>query len=92
MSITTSEPSVAHADIVDVEYLGTDEIIRRLAKYFTISCPSKRNSGKSVLIIALVRELIRRKRVDIVVVMTGSKGLNDDWSWLPDDLVIDYYY
>jgi hypothetical protein len=70
--------------------LGTDEIIDRLPPYFTISCVSARNSGKSVLIQELVRKLIKAKRVDMVLIMSGSAGLNEDWTFLPGNLVIPF--
>ena len=70
--------------------LGCEEIIERLPPYFTISCVSARNSGKSVLIQELVRKLIKTKRVDMVVIMSGSAGLNEDWTFLPQNLVIPF--
>lgn len=70
--------------------LGTDEIVDRLPPYFTISCVSARNSGKSVLIQELVRKLIKAKRVDMVLIMSGSAGLNEDWTFLPSNLVIPF--
>lgn len=72
------------------EPLGTEEIIERLPPYFTISCVSARNSGKSVLIQELVRKLIKAKRVDMVLIMSGSAGLNEDWTFLPSNLVIPF--
>jgi len=70
--------------------LGTDEIVDRLPPYFTISCVSARNSGKSVLIQELIRKLIKAKRVDMVLIMSGSAGLNEDWTFLPSNLVIPF--
>ena len=63
------------------------DLIEKLPTYFTISVASKRNSGKSFLISCLIRDLIRRKRVDMVLVMSGSAGLNSDYSFLPKGLV-----
>ena len=76
--------------MADFEPYGVDEIIRRLPPFFTISVASRRNSGKSVLIGELVRELIKQKRVDMVVVMSGSAGLNNDWDFLPKKLVMPF--
>ena len=72
------------------DVLPVSEITRRLPKYFTISCISKRNSGKSHLISQLVRELLKKKRVDMVIVMSGSAGLTDDWNFLPDKCVMPF--
>jgi len=69
------------------DVLTPKELLERLPKFFTISFASKRNSGKSVYIGQLTRELIKAKRVDIVVVMSGSAGLNDDYTFLPAPLV-----
>ena len=64
--------------------LGPDEIVRRLPPYFTISVASKRNSGKSFLCRQLVQMLIKQKKVDVVIVMSGSAGLNDDWEFVKE--------
>ena len=77
-------------ELEDTEALGVSEIVRRLPKYFTIACCSCRNSGKSVLITQLVKLLIKQKRVDIVVVMSGSAGLNSDWEFLDSRLVMPF--
>ena len=77
-------------DLDDREALGIGEIVRRLPKFFTISVASRRNSGKSHLVRQLVKLLIKKKRVDIVVVMSGSAGLNDDWTFINEKLVMPY--
>lgn len=64
------------------------DIVKRLSKYFTISVASRRNSGKTHLMSQLIRELITAKKVDIVVIMTGSAGLNDDYKDIvPEKLI-----
>jgi len=70
------------------EALGVDEIVRRLPKFFTIACCSCRNSGKSVLITQLVKLLMKARKVGIVVVMSGSAGLNSDWNFIDPRLVM----
>ena len=71
--------------------VGTvQNIIDRLPKYFTISVASKRNSGKSVMMMELVRDLMRQRKVDMVIVMSGSAHLNDDWTFLPKKLVMPF--
>ena len=72
------------------EVLGVQEIIDRLPKYFTISCCSARNSGKSVLIQELVREMLKQKRIDVALVMSGSAGLNNDYNFLPPKMVMPF--
>ena len=67
--------------------MGIEEIVRRLPHYFTISCASKRNSGKTVLISELIQTLLKEKRVDMVMIMSGSAGLNHDYEFLPKKLV-----
>lgn len=69
---------------------GVSSLVDRLAKFFTISCASKRNSGKTVIITELIMELLERKRVDMVLVMSGSAGLNKDYDFLPKGLVIPF--
>ena len=74
----------------DFKVHGVEEIIRRLPKFFTMSVASKRNSGKTVLISELIKTLLKEKKVDIVIVMTGSAGMNADYSFLPKQLVMQY--
>lgn len=69
---------------------GVPDIVARLPKYFTISVASKRNSGKTVLVSELLKDLLKTKKVDIVVVMSGSAGLNTDYSFLPKKLVMPF--
>lgn len=90
VSITSSESERPEAKIKTHVPLGCEEIIERLPPYFTISCVSARNSGKSVLIQELVKKLIKAKRVDMVLIMSGSAGLNEDWTFLPQNLVIPF--
>lgn len=73
------------------EVLDTQDLLQRLPPYFTGSFLARRNSGKSTLIGQIVQELIKAKRVDMVVVMTGSAGLgNGDYEFLPAKLVMPF--
>ena len=69
------------------DVLGVDEIVRRLPEFFTISVASRRNSRKSHLCRQLVQLLLRRKRCDMALILSGTKELNDDWDFLPSGLV-----
>lgn len=72
---------------------GVDEIIRRLPKFFTISIASKRGSGKSVLVSEIMRDLLKREehKVDMFVVMSGSAGLNNDYTDIvPANLIMHF--
>lgn len=80
----TQEPALA------AEVESVDGILERLPPLFTISCASKRNSGKTVLISELIQKLLEEKRVDMVMVMSGSAGMNDDYDFLPKGLVMSY--
>jgi hypothetical protein len=62
-----------------------------LPSRFTIAVASKRNSGKTVLITELLHELVKSKRADIVVVLSGSAGLNKDYtSVVPPSLILPF--
>jgi hypothetical protein len=67
-----------------------DDVIKRLPRYFTVSVASKRNSGKTVLVSELIKRLLAMKKVDMVVVMSGSAHLNDDYDFLPKKLVMPF--
>jgi hypothetical protein len=71
--------------------LDTEDLIHRLPKYFTLSAISRRNSGKSTLLSEIIQVLLKNKRIDMVVIMTGSAGLgNGDYSFLPPSLVMPF--
>lgn len=56
------------------------QIVARLPPYFTISILAKRNQGKTYYMTQIIQELIKAKRVDKVVVLSGTAGLNDDYT------------
>lgn len=74
----------------EIPCLDISELIERLAPFFTVNILARRNSGKSVIIQEMIKELLKAKRIDMVVVMSGSAGLNDDYSFLPKQLVIPF--
>jgi hypothetical protein len=56
----------------------------------TLSMIGVRNSGKSVLIQQIIKALCKKKLVDIVLVMSGSAQLNDDYNFLPEGTVMPF--
>ena len=58
----------------------------RITVPFSMSIASKRNTGKTVLISCLIRELLERKAVDMVLVMSQTQHVNDDYKFLPPRL------
>ena len=81
---------MAEDEIDEREALGVGEISRRLPKFFTVCCCSCRNSGKSVMITQLVKLLLKQRKIDIVVVMSGTSNLNSDWSFIDSRLVMPF--
>ena len=59
-----------------------DDIVNRLPKFFTISIVARRGSGKSVLVQEIISIVLKRKLVDLVLVMSDSAGLNHDYEGL----------
>ena len=67
------------------------EVCKRLPEFFTISVASRRNSGKTVIVTQIIKELLKTKRVDKAFVISGSAGLNDDYTdVLPKSLIREY--
>lgn len=82
-----SGPDGKQEDPADA-YTPVPELLERLPKGgFTLSILARRNSGKTVLISEIIRELLKQKRVDIVYIMSGSAGLTKDYSFLPPEFV-----
>ena len=70
---------------------NVSSLIERLPTYFTISVASRRNSGKTVIVSQIIKELLKTKRVDKALVISGSAGLNDDYTdVLPPSLIREY--
>ena len=70
---------------------SVDVLIQRLPKYFTMCLASKRNSGKTYLMSEIIKKLIKAKKVDMVLVMSNSAGLNKDYQTiLPSGLVMKF--
>ena len=67
-----------------------DTLIERLPKYFTMCLSSKRNSGKSWIMTEIIKKLLKAKKVDMVLVMSNSAGLNKDYDFLPSGLVMKF--
>jgi hypothetical protein len=59
--------------------LRVSDLVERLPPFFTISIAAKRFVGKTVLVTELIGDLLTMRRVDLVFIMTGSYGLNDDY-------------
>lgn len=77
-------------EMSDLPVDSVDEMIERLPKYFTMCLASKRNSGKTYLMTEIIKKLIKAKRVDMVLVMSNSAGLNKDYGFLPSGLVMKF--
>ena len=59
------------------------EFAGRINIPFSMSIASKRNTGKTLLISVLIHELLERKLVDMVLVMSQTQHVNDDYKFLP---------
>jgi hypothetical protein len=77
-------------NLTELEPEPVSALIERLPKYFTMSFASKRNSGKTYLVTDIVKTLLKKKKVDMVLVMSNSAGLNNDYAFLPEGLVMPF--
>jgi len=53
---------------------------------FSMALASKRNTGKTLLVSVLIKALLQEKAVDMVLVMSQTQHVNDDYSFLPKRL------
>ena len=70
--------------------LNPSELIELFPKYFTLALIGVRNSGKSVICQAIIKELMKAKKVDVVIVMSESAGLNTDYDFLDESTVMKF--
>lgn len=71
-------------DTTDV--MTVREFASRIKVPFSMSVASKRNTGKTLLISVLLMELLRQRKVDMVLVMSQTVHVNDDYAFLPERL------
>ena len=74
----------------DLPVGNVETLLERLPPYFTMSVASKRNSGKTVLVTQIVKALLKANKVDMVLVLSNSAGLNKDFGFLPPGLVMKF--
>ena len=84
------ETELTDAQMSDLPVDTVDILIERLPQYFTMCLASKRNSGKTYIMSEIIKKLIKGKKVDMVLVMSNSAGLNKDYSFLPSGLVMKF--
>lgn len=66
------------------------EFAKTISVPFSMSVASKRNSGKTLLISALIQSLLLLKKVDIVLVMSQTVHVNDDYWFISPRLRIPF--
>jgi hypothetical protein len=66
--------------------LSVDEMVERMRVPFAMSCASRRNTGKTYYISQLIDALVRKRKVEYVLVMSNTVGVNDDYKFLPPAL------
>ena len=82
--------TMSNTELGELPVDTVDTLIERLPKYFTMCLSSKRNSGKSWIMTEIIKKLLKAKKVDMVLVMSNSAGLNKDYDFLPSGLVMKF--
>lgn len=82
--------TMSNTELGELPVDTVDTLIERLPKYFTMCLASKRNSGKTYLMTEIIKKLLKAKKVDMVLVMSNSAGLNKDYDFLPSGLVMKF--
>ena len=72
-----------HVEDTSSDPESISEFAGRIKVPFSMSIASKRNTGKTLLVSVLIRELLERKAVDMVLVMSQTQHVNDDYKFLP---------
>lgn len=77
----TSDSEMSQDDIESIK-----EFAGRIKIPTSIAVASKRNTGKTLLVSVLIHELLERKAVSMVLVMSQTQHVNDDYKFLPPRL------
>ena len=72
------EKEQAHDDVLSIS-----EFADRIRIPMSCSIASARNTGKTVLSSVLIQRLLKTKKVDMVLVMSQTQHVNDDYKFLP---------
>ena len=80
-SVSEEEGEVAPPDVMTVK-----EFAKQIQVPFSMSVASKRNTGKTMLISALIQALLAQRKIDMVLVMSQTVHVNDDYWFLPPKL------
>lgn len=70
--------------------LEPSELVELFPPLFTLALIGVRNSGKSVLIQQIIKAVMKKKMVDVVIVMSGSANLNNDYDFLPEGALMNF--
>jgi hypothetical protein len=63
--------------------LSITEFAQQVRIPMSISISSSRNTGKTVMCSVLIKALLKSKKVDMVLVMSQTQHVNDDYKFLP---------
>jgi len=80
----TSDEHEDEDEVDDIETIK--QFAARIKIPTSIAVASKRNTGKTLLVSVLIRELLERKAVSMVLVMSQTQHVNDDYKFLPPRL------
>ena len=80
----TSEEGEGDEEVDGIETIK--QFAARIKIPTSIAVASKRNTGKTLLVSVLIRELLERKAVSMVLVMSQTQHVNDDYKFLPPRL------
>ena len=74
----------------DPGIMSVTDLAQKIRVPFSMSVASKRNSGKTLLISALIQALLAMRKVDMVLVMSQTVHVNEDYWFLPPRLRIPF--
>ena len=68
------------------DILSVGELADKIKPPFSMAIASKRNTGKTMLVSVLIHELVLAKKVDLVLVMSQTAHVNDDYWFISPKL------
>ena len=79
-------PKIKEEEEPQKDVLTVGEFAERIRVPFSMACSSARNSGKTLLISVLIKELLELEKVHMVLVMSQTVHVNKDYAFLPPRL------
>ena len=93
LSVSDASSSIQDLDTEELsDVLTVKQFAEQIQIPFSMSVASKRNTGKTMLISALIQALLAQRKIDMVLVMSQTVHVNEDYWFRPEMKIIGSFH